>query len=201
MQLPSKSVIEKSLVRRKDGGQHESQTALKLAIMLMVSGVSIAMSTNSGAVRFATDAAADNRGEGPQDETMHYMSGRNSLMDRLMIQGDVWNDAQAYLTSLELTEKQLARERIGVGGGGGGWQLRRRHAAATRVPVPRIRVKVPFASNAVQSIFSSWRQRQWFSRRRVRGVGFGGGGGGCGCSWQSIWLRRLRLRLLKRRPP
>ena len=137
MQLPSKSVIEKSLVRRKDGGQYESQTALKLAIMLMVSGVSIAMSTNSGAVRFATDAAADNRGEGPQDETMQHMSGRNSLMDRLMIRGDVWNDAEAYLASLgllepihqlinskdsdktdlhkvlkELTEKRLARERI-----------------------------------------------------------------------------------------
>ena len=67
MQLPSKSVIEKSLVRRKDGGQYESQTALKLAIMLMVSGVSIAMSTNSGAVRFATNAAEDNMAEGPQD--------------------------------------------------------------------------------------------------------------------------------------
>jgi hypothetical protein len=132
MQNAGKAVSRESLVRRKDGGQYDPQTAWTLAIMLMVSGVDRAINSNSSALRMACDAAADNRGSGPQKETMAHMSGNNSLMDKLMIRGDVWTQAEQHLNSLgllkpiqqlfdgkdlpglleELREKRLAQERI-----------------------------------------------------------------------------------------
>ena len=104
LQLPSKTVTENSRRRRKDGVLYEAQTARKLAIMLTVSGVSTAMANNRGAVRFACDAASDNKGDGPLIESMQTLSGPNSLMDMLMIRGDAWPGAEAYLNSLGLLE-------------------------------------------------------------------------------------------------
>jgi hypothetical protein len=57
-----KAVKIKSLLRRKDGGQYNPQTAETLAIMLMLSGVDRAINSNSGALRMACDGATDNRG-------------------------------------------------------------------------------------------------------------------------------------------
>jgi len=132
MQNAGKAVLTESLVRRKDGGQYEPQTALTLSKMLVLCGVDKAIKSNISALRMATDAATDNRGGGPEKATMDHMSGNNSLMDKLMIRGDVWPQAEAYLESLgllkpiqqffdgedlpglleELVEKRLKRERV-----------------------------------------------------------------------------------------
>jgi hypothetical protein len=63
-QIPSKAVVEKSLHRRKDNGMYLPQTSLKLAVQLTACGVAQGMSENRTAVRFACDAASDNKGGG-----------------------------------------------------------------------------------------------------------------------------------------
>ena len=87
-QVPSKAVVEKSLRRRKDNGTHVQQTSHKLAMLLTACGVAQGMSENRSAVRFACDAASDNKGGGALRAAMDNMSGTNSLIERLMYTGE-----------------------------------------------------------------------------------------------------------------
>ena len=104
MQIPSKAVVEQSLRRRKDGGAYLPQTSLKLTTMLIACGVLDGMDENRSAVRFACDAAADNKGGGKQKETMDNMSGENSIIDRLMYSYDARSEAAANLESMGLLQ-------------------------------------------------------------------------------------------------
>jgi TolA-binding protein len=101
-QIPSKAVAEKSLRRRKDNGTHVQQTSHKLAMLLTACGVAQGMSENRSAVRFACDAASDNKGGGALRAAMDNMSGTNSLIERLMYTGEVMSEARRTLAELGL---------------------------------------------------------------------------------------------------